>query len=95
MTIYECLAILERSANRLYPLNTKECLEKNFYLKDGRQLSNSECIEIVDKREMFVIKSARMILTRGKNYNKPEYLTKQLIGYLTIKGLQGFKGLSA
>jgi len=66
LTKNECLAVLDRSANRLYPLNTKECLEKNFYLKDGRQLSSSECIEIVDKREMFIIKSARRILSRGK-----------------------------
>ncbi|CAG5103994.1 Oidioi.mRNA.OKI2018_I69.chr1.g1035.t1.cds [Oikopleura dioica] len=60
----ECQALLDSSPNRLYPLTTKECLEKNFYLKDDRRLSNSECVEIVDRRTMFIIKSAKKIQTR-------------------------------
>lgn len=86
LTKNECLAVLDRSANRLYPLNTKECLEKNFYLKDGRQLSSSECIEIVDKREMFIIKSARRILSRDPE-TKEECLTSDFFyngNYLSI-----------
>ncbi|CBY07588.1 unnamed protein product [Oikopleura dioica] len=86
LTKYECLAVLDRSANRLYPLNTKECLEKNFYLKDGRQLSSSECIEIIDKREMFIIKSARRILSRDPE-TKEECLTSDFFyngNYLSI-----------
>ena len=39
---------------------------EEFLLERRKKMSSSDCIESVDKRQMFIIKSARRVLSRGK-----------------------------